>query len=137
MSPFFWYNGYHNMAYKLEKQIGHKPGLLRYDDPGNMCYGATGKILISSFDHVIEERILLWAAEIYAIQQYYLKDSRPRQEKEKMLQEYRLQGGWYDDPHDSAAVKWGYQIPMNSYITDEQISSWKTFLFYTQNIRRK
>ena len=83
---------------------------MRYDDPGNMCYGATGKILLSGLDGVVEKWMLQEFADMYALldKPKYAKLSK---EPKKLLGVYLLQAGFIrsiDDKWDLASIGYGY-----------------------------
>ncbi len=107
MSPFFWYNSYRGKQYKLFPH--HKAGLLRFDDVGNMCYAATGKIVMSAFDSTFEKYLLRWAAEIFA-------DGSSNDRWENFLKPIYTQledkptRQWFDDPWDMKVIEWAYDI---------------------------
>ena len=123
MSPFFWYNGYQGKQYKLFPY--HKAGLLRFDDPGNMCYAVSGKILMSHFHNTLEKFTLLMAAEAFAA-----LNSQNRKEFGQI--EYtQLKNGptakWFDDPWDLTAIEWAYDTP---FVQSDEFVPFKTFEFY-------
>ncbi len=70
---FFYYRG-HNGKYRLEN-THHKSGSLRYDDTGNMCYGATGKVMLSEANsYYREKRLCIKKAPLsgpFIIKEYY------------------------------------------------------------------
>ena len=104
MSPFFWYNGYRGKQYKLFPY--HKAGLLRFDDPGNMCYAASGKIVMSSFDSTFEKYLLKWAAETFAA---FDIDNWAKLWKPIYTQlEDKPTKQWFDDPWDMKTIEWAY-----------------------------
>ena len=117
LSKFFHYKGY-NSTYNLN-MYGHKPGLLRYDDPGNMCYGATGKIMLSIYiPEPDRPGILEFAANFYAVKDEWDKIVKAlfAGDKEtkikfdnftKGLSDW-IKFGHFDDPRDLKAIEYGY-----------------------------
>ena len=110
MSKYFRYRG-NRKTYKLNNPgQPHLPGLMRYDDPGNMCYSATGKILLSGFNHILEKWALQEFADMYALldnpEFKHLVDN-----PEGLLKAYFKEKGYLkklDNPWDLAAIGYGY-----------------------------
>ena len=129
MSPFFWYNGYRGKQYKLFPY--HKAGLLRFDDPGNMCYAASGKIVMSIFDTQLEKFLLRAAAEIFA-------DGSNKDRWNDFLKPIytQLEDGptrqIFDDPWDMKAIEWAYDTFDTSYGFDssERLLPFEAFNIY-------
>ena len=122
MSPFFWYNGYRGKQYKLFPN--HKTGLLRFDDPGKMCYGASGKIVMSRFDSIVEKFILRVVAEIVAFDKSTWKEFwKPMYTELEKLPPIK----WFDDPWDLTAIEWAYDTP---FVQSDEFVPFKTFEFY-------
>ena len=107
------------MPYKLEKQIGHKPGLLRYDDPGNICYGATGKIMLSVYiPEPDRPGIFKFAANFYAawddgdkiVKALFAGDKEIKLKFDNFTQGLTqwIKFKHFDDPRDLKAVEYGY-----------------------------
>ena len=130
MSPFFWYNGYQGKQYKLFPY--HKAGLLRFDDPDNMCYGASGKIVMSVFDTELEKFLLLFAAQGAALSNGLTNFGKPvyTQLEDKPTKQ------WIDDPWDLRVITWSYDTPFE---VNGDILPFEAFKIYCQyfDIRSK
>ena len=111
-SPFFYYRG-HNGEYKLQN-INHKTGLLRYDDTGNMCYGATGKVMLSEISSYYQRnkvlnsifskyRVLDIGSDVYAL--------KPNPQDFTKILGAVVQGYFndFDDPRDKASWIYGLE----------------------------
>ena len=83
---------------------------MRYDDPGNMCYSATGKILLSGLDGALEKWMLQEFADMYALlnrDEYAHLSNDPW----GLLGAYFKERGFIrnlDDKWDLSAMNYGY-----------------------------
>ncbi|MGL4525080.1 MAG: hypothetical protein ACRCVN_06140 [Spirochaetia bacterium] len=99
-------------------------GILRFDDPANLVYAATGMEILHPFiNGTFKHLILKWGAESYAA-----KDQLPNPLKNlpawiplilgavqaaKTLLPKNLDVPLFDNAHDLAVIKWAYEFYAN------------------------